>query len=470
MLVFFAIVAAIGAGVYYFVLKGEEKKPIEATPQSVVTGKLFPENADLIAYLDIAGILADPDVQDAYEQLAAQYPGVMPATLDDALTQLRVQAGGQVDPWDFASVAMFGEAARFDSDLPYIGFIVSGTFTMSDLSPLFQSIPDATVTSSDYKGLILYKIDPEEGPQIGVAFLGEGVLVAGTLDAAEDVIDIVVGDAPSLSSGPVYEAYNSLDDDPIGALVSVFKFAIELPPEDRADMGPPFDAADTVGLSIDKSGQTISVEVIAHFANAAAAQNAQTAIEGWIQQAVQFIQSDPNIPAEVITALSGLLNDVNMSTSDSWVTAELSLTITEIEGLINMLQSLEQFLPGGEEQARNVEYNNMQLAVAATMADNMLSSIPNPVTAVATNDMSAFPDTTSNSTNGGKILDSSLNLYIFPGDKTGYLLYSHDMTADGAQTGLVNYIFSTTTWYYTVDADGTVRQWSDPTKTIEYTP
>jgi hypothetical protein len=45
------------------------------------------------------------------------------------------------------------------------------------------------------------------------------------------------------------------------------------------------------------------------------------------------------------------------------------------------------------------------------------------------------------------------------GDKDGYFLYQHDITADDAQTGLVNYVAtSTTAYWYWIDADGTVHQ------------
>jgi hypothetical protein len=103
------------------------------------------------------------------------------------------------------------------------------------------------------------------------------------------------------------------------------------------------------------------------------------------------------------------------------------------------------------------ELANVQTAVVAMMVANGLSALPNPVT-VATNDMSAFPDATS-ACGIDKVNDLDGNAYQAGLDKDGFLLYGHDITADGAQTGLINYMaVQATMGTYTVDASGTVTQ------------
>ena len=90
------------------------------------------------------------------------------------------------------------------------------------------------------------------------------------------------------------------------------------------------------------------------------------------------------------------------------------------------------------------------------MVDNEIATLPNPVI-VATNDMSTFPDTSVCGID--KIQDTNGNLYVRGEDMNGYFLYQHDITGDGAQTGLVNYLalqYSMGT--YTVDTNGTVYQ------------
>ncbi len=110
-----------------------------------------------------------------------------------------------------------------------------------------------------------------------------------------------------------------------------------------------------------------------------------------------------------------------------------------------------------KEEATETELANIQTAVIAMMVDNNLTSLPNPV-AVATNDMSAFPDATSVAGSADKLVDPNGNAYTV-GDKGGFILYQHDIIADAAQTGLVNHVATQTTrGTYTVDAQGTVTQ------------
>jgi len=108
------------------------------------------------------------------------------------------------------------------------------------------------------------------------------------------------------------------------------------------------------------------------------------------------------------------------------------------------------------DEAAETELRNIQTAVIAMMVDNNLTSIPNPVT-TATNDMRAFPDATS-ACGIDKIADPNGNIYT-PGDKNGYILYDHDIIADGIQTQLVNYVATRyTKGTYIVDVSGTVTQ------------
>ena len=119
-----------------------------------------------------------------------------------------------------------------------------------------------------------------------------------------------------------------------------------------------------------------------------------------------------------------------------------------------VIPNVSRFIGRGQTEAGATELSNIQAAVTAMMVDNNLSVLPNPV-AVATNDMGAFPDATSI---GGddKVLDPGGDAYT-AADKDGYLLYQHDVIADGAETGLVNYVATQTTkGTYTVDANGTV--------------
>jgi len=125
-----------------------------------------------------------------------------------------------------------------------------------------------------------------------------------------------------------------------------------------------------------------------------------------------------------------------------------------------------------EAEFRRIEKLNIETATIALMTENERTTIPNPhnvAGGVAFNDMAHFPDNTSACT-VDKVNDPTDTAYT-ANDKDGYILYSHDKTADGSSSvGLVNYVhMSTAIYYYTCEADGTIRQWSDAAMTTEYT-
>jgi len=156
-----------------------------------------------------------------------------------------------------------------------------------------------------------------------------------------------------------------------------------------------------------------------------------------------------------------------------------------------VIPNVQRFIGAGGEEARKTEFSTLQAAVHSMMVDNEIASIPNAIvwTGAATeavNSMAAFPDKDSINTDPGgdgfldKVNDPDGDAYDFAAtpnpDQAGYLLYQHDIIADGGVTSpaaLVNYVaMSTSTYYYTCEKDGTVRQWetADTTATgHEYT-
>jgi type IV pilus assembly protein PilA len=122
-----------------------------------------------------------------------------------------------------------------------------------------------------------------------------------------------------------------------------------------------------------------------------------------------------------------------------------------------VIPNVGRFIGRGETEAAETEFTNIQSAVIAMMTDNGLDTLPNPVS-VATSNMSAVPDATSAAGTAAKQYDPNGNAYG-AGDKDGYVLYQHDITADNSTANLVNYVATETTkGTYTVDAMGTVTQ------------
>lgn len=140
------------------------------------------------------------------------------------------------------------------------------------------------------------------------------------------------------------------------------------------------------------------------------------------------------------------------------------------------------------ETEQREEFNAVSLAVKNMMADNGLSKIPKPLSFAlgrAVNFMGddlttnttteGFPDNTTMITEKGYTVNSTsgntTNKFILP--RGGYVLYRHDkIPADNTSTFKTLSYISTliTKYYYTVEADGTIRQFSgsNVSTAIEY--
>jgi len=124
-----------------------------------------------------------------------------------------------------------------------------------------------------------------------------------------------------------------------------------------------------------------------------------------------------------------------------------------------VIPNVGRFMGAGQTEAAKTELADVQLAVTAMMADNKLAVLPAGTfvtQANATSNMSAFPSNAVCAVD--KILDPNGGTYG-AGDKDGYILFGHDIDADGTQNNLVRYLANELTkGTYYVDADGTVYQ------------
>ena len=120
----------------------------------------------------------------------------------------------------------------------------------------------------------------------------------------------------------------------------------------------------------------------------------------------------------------------------------------------------------GDEGARRAEFRNVVTAVMDMMQDNNLIEIPNPINYagdVAINLMGDDPDT-EGTVEGFPDITTTAAEKGYSGNVTprdGYVLYGHDRisTDNTTQFDTVSYIsIGTTTYYYTCEANGRVRQ------------
>lgn len=123
-----------------------------------------------------------------------------------------------------------------------------------------------------------------------------------------------------------------------------------------------------------------------------------------------------------------------------------------------------------EEIARRSEFNNVAAAVETMMMANRLPVIPNPMSVAegfATNLMGDDPNT-EGMVEGFPDITTTAAEKDYTGTGTprdGYVLYNHDkiLTDNFDQFETVSYFPTlTTNYYYTCEADGTVRQWDSP--------
>jgi len=137
-----------------------------------------------------------------------------------------------------------------------------------------------------------------------------------------------------------------------------------------------------------------------------------------------------------------------------------------------------EFKATAEEQTRGEEFRDMSLVVMDMMTDNELSAIPNPMDfagGVATNFMGDNPNT------WGTIEGFPDNATVaaergYTGTETprkGYVLYEHDKITTDATDNFTTTSYTSmleTEYYYTCEADGTVRQFDGPdvTTATEY--
>ena len=152
------------------------------------------------------------------------------------------------------------------------------------------------------------------------------------------------------------------------------------------------------------------------------------------------------------------------------------LIVVAILGILAavIVPNVGRFLGRGQDEARRAEGHDINTAVTALMVENNLPAIPNPVSAntppctTGTQDMSLFPDSTSDAGTANKKTDPNGTDYTGT-DKDGYLLFGHDITGLDGPTAVVNYInFDNTTYCYTIEANGTVHQYlEDGTEQVD---
>ena len=283
--------------------------------------ELVPQNANLIAEVQVSKIINDPDLRSAYEE-AEKGPGE-PQTVEAAMDELVEESG--IDLGDFHRAVIFADITEMDG-AGYVGVIAEGTFDEEQFIDNLKRKAGEQYTASDFRG---YKLYTDEGGESAFIFLSDTVLLSGTTEAVKDAIRVVEGDKEPVS-GVILDTYNQLGD-------VLIKFAFELPeearkaileepaPEDIPISFESFADIDILGFVLNKEGETISVHINSHFLSTDSAEDAYNTLSGAILL-YKGMAPDPKI--------KDLLSKINVSVVDDSVEIVFETTLSEIEKMI----------------------------------------------------------------------------------------------------------------------------------------
>ena len=283
--------------------------------------ELVPDEANLIANIQISRIINDQDIRDAYDE--TEKPPDQPQTFEAALDEMVEEIG--IDLNDFSQAVVFVNTDAMEQD-GYIGIIIEGTFEAEQFIDNIQRETGEKFSPRDYKDTTIYYDEKEE---VALAFLSEKTLIGGTPEAVKDIIDVSNDDRESIS-GPILDTYNQFGN----ALV---KLAFELPEDIRKSLGEEASIGDiplsfeslvdidVSGFAFNKDGETYNILINSHFLSTDSAQDAKDAVSGFISL-YKGMAEDPEIKE--------LLGSVEVTVTDSWMKIVFYITISDIEQMM----------------------------------------------------------------------------------------------------------------------------------------
>ena len=288
---------------------------------------LVPMTANTVVEVQLGKILSNPALQLAYEELVKVNP-MWPQTANDVLNELFQKTG--FDLSNISTAVFFSDIeSTSQPENAYAGLIASGTFDESKLIIKIQQQTQQTLTTSDYKGLTIY-VGAQD--KFAIVFLSQNQLAFGTLKAVQDVVDVNKGDQPALS-GSIIDTLNRLGPALIvGASVppeSLLNQLGQKAPQQNTLSLESFQNIDKTGFAIDQPSLSLSVRIDTHFSNAASVQDAKDTITGLVSVAKGSSQ-DPNVKTA--------LGNIQVSTTDSWLSIRDLLNPADITALIGIIQ------------------------------------------------------------------------------------------------------------------------------------
>ncbi len=306
--------------------------------------KLIPDGANLIAHVNLTGLLANNGLLSLVSTVNADQEN--PKGIDDFLEEALRETG--VDLRQFSQAALFIDTGRSGE---FSGLIAKGNFDELALITSIRSASDDRLVSDSYKDILIYSPEDISGaPSISV--LEEGILVVGTVEAIQAVIDVRRGDRDRVS-GELVEAFNGLGggllrlevavpaDFLTEGLVSFFIATVPFLRDVFSGEGASglFGAVeglrdlDFVGLALAQNGQIIILRANLEFASQESAEAISGLLGGLITLGTS-LSPDPS--------LTGLLEKLEVGLDDAQVSIRLEIQEPEFANLISSFTSITQ--------------------------------------------------------------------------------------------------------------------------------
>ncbi|GEM_PF-1221324 len=312
----------------------------DANDGSFTPIKLVPQQANIMAFADLARIFDEIDIAGFYEEFPKEPDD--PQTFNEALDMLGIE--------ELDKAVLFGDISDLagsddlmGGDAGYFGFILMGAFNENQLIDTIESESEAEITTTDYKGYTIYTDDSED---MSIAFLGESIMVISTAEPVRDVIEIREGDQSAVK-GEILRTYNDLGS-------GLFKLAMIMPEELLESMEEDMDGDDamginpmaivedlkTVGLVVDKRGDSVPIDVRICFADEEAAEN----MKGMLAFMMGMMDFDEMDVPEEGEAVTDLLKGLEIDLDGSCIEIGLGITSEMIEDMAeSFTESFEDF-------------------------------------------------------------------------------------------------------------------------------
>lgn len=172
-----------------------------------------PARADVLMSLNVEAVLGDQAIRGAVNDVLSSQSsgGEMPSSVDGAFSMVQQQAG--LDPRDVTEAVVFAdsESSQDSSSDAYGGALVYANWDGSDVEDAISEAAEEEPETSEYEGVTVYEGNNMDSSG-SLAILDDGTVIFGQKGATEDVIDVVNGDADSIS-GDLASAWGNTRED-----------------------------------------------------------------------------------------------------------------------------------------------------------------------------------------------------------------------------------------------------------------